>query len=139
MAAGNVQQSVPLLGVSNLQKSIAYYVDGIGFEKKDHWIDEGKMKWCWLQIDQAALMLQEFDDEVQRKSLGAGVDLYFICQDALKIYETVKSNGLKVSEPFVGNQMWVVTLEDPDGYSVLFESETDVEEETTYSEWVVNK
>jgi hypothetical protein len=31
--------------------------------------------------------------------------------------------------------MWVTSLSDPDGYRILFESDTDVPEETEFSEW----
>ena len=44
-------------------------------------------------------------------------------------------NGIKTEEPFVGNGLWDVSVVDPDGYNVHFESKTDVEEETRYSEW----
>jgi hypothetical protein len=44
--------------------------------------------------------------------------------------------GLFLAEPFVGNNLWVVQLKDPDGYNVMFESPTDVPEETLYSDWV---
>jgi hypothetical protein len=30
---------------------------------KNKWIDEGKLRWCWLQNGGAALMLQEFRKE----------------------------------------------------------------------------
>ena len=36
--------------------------------------------------------------------------------------------------PFVGNGMWVTSLRDPDGYSVEFESQTDVSEDTTFDD-----
>ena len=42
---------------------------------------------------------------------------------------------MEASEPFVGNNMWVTGLTDPDGYKLYFESPTDVPEETKYSEW----
>jgi hypothetical protein len=45
------------------------------------------------------------------------------------------NSGLSASEPFVGNNMWVVGLKDPDGYNIFFESPTDVAEETKYSDW----
>jgi len=35
--------------------------------------------------------------------------------------------------------MWVVGLKDPDGYNILFESPTEVQEETLYSEWLKMK
>jgi hypothetical protein len=31
---------------------------------KNKWIDEGKLRWCWLEIGDAALMLQESRLEV---------------------------------------------------------------------------
>jgi hypothetical protein len=71
-----------------------------------------------------------------KRHLGEGVEIFFICQDSLKIYDQIKEKGLSVSEPFVGNNMWVVGLRDPDGYKISFESPTDVTEETTYSDWV---
>jgi hypothetical protein len=39
---------------------------------------------------------------------------------------------LNVSTPFVGNDLWVTSLTDPDGYRLEFESPTDVPEETVY-------
>jgi hypothetical protein len=103
------------------------------------WIDEGKLRWCWLQRGGAALMLQEFKKEghhawVPEGKLGVGVSIYFICEDALAIYREVTSRGIQASKPFVGNGMWVTSLSDPDGYRIEFESYTDVPEETEYSE-----
>lgn len=62
------------------------------------------------------------------------MSIYFICEDALTIYDQVSSRGLAVSEPFVGNHMWVVGLSDPDGYKIFFERATDVAEEMKYSD-----
>ena len=59
----NVQQAVPFFRVSNIEASLRYYVDGLGFEMTKKWIDEGKLRWCWLQHGNAALMLQEFRKE----------------------------------------------------------------------------
>ena len=43
------------------------------------------------------------------------------------------------SEPFVGNNMWVTGLKDPDGYSLYFESPTNVTEGTILSDWLKMK
>jgi hypothetical protein len=85
-------------------------------------------------------MLQEFrreghDSYVPAGKVGEGVSICFQCQDALEIYRDITSRGIQTSEPFVGNNMWVVGLKDPDGYRIEFESRTDVPEETKYSEW----
>jgi lactoylglutathione lyase len=64
------------------------------------------------------------------------VSINFMCDDALEIYKQATSRGLKTSEPFVGNKMWVVQLKDPDGFNIFFESATDVPEETMYTDWL---
>ncbi|MCI0690433.1 VOC family protein [candidate division KSB1 bacterium] len=137
----NVKQAVPFFMVSNIEASFRYYVDGLGFEMTNKWIDEGKLRWCWLQRGGAALMLQEFKKEghhawVPEGKVGVGVSIYFICEDALAIYREVTTRGIQASRPFVGNGMWVTSLSDPDGYRIEFESYTDMPEETEYSEHV---
>jgi len=136
----NVKQAVPFFVVSDIERSVRYYVDGLGFNMRYKWIDEGKLRWCWLQIDDAALMLQEFWKEGQHanvplEKLGVGVSVCFMCEDALVFYNEIVSKNVEASEPFVGNNMWVTGLTDPDGYKLYFESPTDVPEETKYSEW----
>jgi lactoylglutathione lyase len=136
---GNIHQAVPFFAVSNIEKSIGYYVDGLGFELTKKWIDEGKLRWCWLQNGPAAIMLQEFrtegrDSWAPQGKLGEGVSICFICKDALAIYREVKARGIEASRPFVGNSMWVTSLSDPDGYRIDFESYTDVPEDTQFSE-----
>ncbi len=67
--------------------------------------------------------------------MGEGVSIYFICEDALAIYREVKSRGIRVAKPFVGNGMWVTSLSDPDGYQIYFESDADVPEERKSKKW----
>jgi len=138
-AEPNVKQAVPFFAVSNIEESARYYVNGLGFEMTEKWIDEGKLRWCWLRLGDAALMLQEYrreghDSRVPEGKVGEGVSIYFICEDALAIYRQAVSRGIKASRPFVGNGMWVTGLSDPDGYRIYFESVTDVPEETVLSE-----
>ena len=135
----NVKQVVPFLAVSNIEGSVRYYVDGLGFEMTKKWIDKGRLRWCWLEHGGAALMLQEFqrqghDSWAPEGKVGEGVSICFVCQDALAIYRQVRSRGIQASKPFVGNGMWVTSLSDPDGYKIEFESYTDVPEGTELSE-----
>ena len=53
--ATNVKQAVPFFRVANIETSLRYYVDGLGFEMTKKWVDEGKLRWCWLEIGDAAL------------------------------------------------------------------------------------
>jgi lactoylglutathione lyase len=131
----NVKQAVPFFWVTNIEASIRYYVDGLGFRLTNQWIDEGKLRWCWLQIGSAALMLQEYrKGQLPTAKVGEGVSVCFQCADALKIYREITSRGVQAKRPFVGNAMWVTAMSDPDGYKIDFESPTDVPEETEYSE-----
>ena len=131
----NLKQAVPFFGVSSMDASLRFYVDGLGFEMTNNWIDDGVLRWCWLQRGGAAIMLQEFRREgheswVPDGKLGQGVSICFICDDALAMYRELTARGIQSSRPFVGNAMWVTSVQDPDGYRLEFESPTDVPEDT---------
>lgn len=138
----NVRQAVPFFGVADIETSVRYYVDGLGFIIKHRWTVEGQLRWCWLELGGAALMLQEFSQEGQEGyrpsselgKLGQGVTICFQCRDALAIYREVTRKGIPASRPFVGNGMWVTSLTDPDGYRLDFESPTNAPEESAYIE-----
>ncbi len=139
----NVLQAVPFLGVWDLQRSLRFYVDGLGFRITRRWEHEGQLRWCWIELGGAALMLQEFwpadhhDAYRPTGELGAGGTICFICRDALAIYRQARARGLAPRQPFVGNGMWVVSFTDPGGYRLDFESDTDAPEESVYTEEAV--
>src|ERR1700678_3479433 len=56
----NVQQAVPFLMVTDLEASLRFYIEGLNFTMTKKWIDAGKLQWCWLELGNAALMLQEY-------------------------------------------------------------------------------
>ena len=140
----NLKQAVPFFGVTNMEASIRFYVEGLGFEMKRWWVPDqtdhdckpdGRIRWCWLQRGDAALMLQEFLPERRPKeTLGTGISVCFMCDDALVLYREFKSRGIKTGKPTVGNRLWVVPLTDPDGYRIDFESPTDAPEESELGE-----
>ena len=131
--SANVQESVPFFGVTNMEASLRFYVDALGFEMTNKWVVEGRVRWCWLKIGGASLMLQEFNKgRVPTGKLGEGVSVNFQCRDAIAIYHQAKERGLLVPKPMVGNALWVTSLIDPDGYRIYFASPTDVPEETEY-------
>ena len=133
--AANVKQAVPFLMVSNIEASLRYYIDGLGFRMTNKWVDQGKLRWCWLELGGAALMLQEYrKDRVPAGKLGEGVSICFQCADAVKIYREITSRGIQAKRPFVGNAMWVTAVTDPDGYKLDFESPTTAPEESELPE-----
>ncbi len=143
----NVKQAVPFFGVTNMEASLRFYKDGLGFKMKRWWIPDqadgqehyepdGRIRWCWLELGEAAIMLQEFIPERQPKeALGTGVNISFQCEDALALYREFKSRGIQtLQRPFVGNRLWVVPVTDPDGYRIEFSSPTDAPEDTELEE-----
>jgi uncharacterized glyoxalase superfamily protein PhnB len=135
LATANVRQAVPFLMVTNMETSLGFYTEGLGFTITNKWTPDGKIRWCWLQLGGAAIMLQEYrPDRVPSTKLGEGVSICFQCKDALAIYREATTRGIKPKQPFVGNSMWVTIIIDPDGYKLDFESPTDAPEESFYTE-----
>jgi len=105
----NVKQAVPFFGVTNMEASLRFYVNGLGFKMKNYWIPDreedkpdGRIRWCWLELGDAAIMLQEFLPERQpQETLGTGVNVCFQCEDALALYREFKSRGIQTRKrPF---------------------------------------
>jgi lactoylglutathione lyase len=141
VTSANVKQGVPLLAVASMERSLRFYVEGLGFKMERFWIPDqgdghykpdGRIRWCWLELGEAAIMLQEFSQERNpNEMLGSGVNICFQCEDALSIYREIRSRGIQTrTRPFVGNRLWVVPVTDPDGYRIEFSSPTDAPEET---------
>jgi lactoylglutathione lyase len=124
-----------------MEASLRFYVDGLGFAMTKKWTPDGdgKVRWCWLQHGNAAIMLQGHRKEghnswVPESRVGVGISICFLCKDALALYKDFKSRGTEATTPFVGNGMWVTSVQDPDGYKLEFESFTDIPEEKVFSE-----
>jgi lactoylglutathione lyase len=137
----NVKQAVPFFMVTDIEASLRFYVDGLGFVLTREWRPEkagGRIQWCWLELGDAALMLQEYRKDgrpggAPEGKLGQGVSICFMCLDAIAIYRDAVARGVAAERPFVGNGLWVTSVRDPDGYGLDFESPTDVPEDTVYS------
>jgi len=128
-----IRLAVPFFMVSDMAASLRFYVDGLGFTKTKEWTPHGAVEWCWIERDGTALMMQQYRaGKVPEDKRGVGVSVCFQCADALALYREFTTRGLVPKRPVVGNNMWVVVIHDPDGYTLDFESETDVPEETEY-------
>ncbi len=140
VAAHNVTAVVPLLMVTNIQRSLAFYIDGLGFTIQNRWVPEGRLRWCWMSLGSAALMLQEASASTREKmlasgALGNGAAMYFQCTDAIAIYRDAAGRGIHpLREPQVGNSAWEVFFADPDGYKINFSSPTGLPDETLLSQ-----
>src|ERR1700754_4743857 len=140
----NIQFATPFFMVSDMEASLKFYVEGLGFTVVNTWTPRGKIEWCWLQREGGPLMLQEARVSENKPFLsggkpGAGVSIWFQCRDSILLYHEFAGKGINAREPFVGNGLWDVKVTDPDGYNLHFESPTDVPEETKYSDWLKNQ
>jgi lactoylglutathione lyase len=139
-AAHNVTAVVPLLMVTNMERSLAFYIDGLGFTTQNRWVPDGRLRWCWMSLGGAALMLQEASESTREKmltsgTLGNGVAIYFQCTDAIAIYREAAARGIHpLREPQVGNFAWELFFADPDGYKINFSSPTDLPDESLLSQ-----
>ena len=116
-----ITQTVPLFDVADVERSIAFYIDGLGFELQDKWEQDDELRWCRVEHGDSALMLQKSQGETPANPAG-GLTPYFICEDAKAAHREFKALGVQVGAPFVGNNMDVFYFKDPDGYRLSFES-----------------
>jgi catechol 2,3-dioxygenase-like lactoylglutathione lyase family enzyme len=94
----NIRQAVPFFAVSDMPGSLRFYVDGLGCEMTKHWTVDGEVRWCWLEIGDAAIMLQQFLTAghgawAPQGKPGEGVTISFQCRDALAIYREARERG----------------------------------------------
>jgi catechol 2,3-dioxygenase-like lactoylglutathione lyase family enzyme len=135
----NIRQAVPFFGVKDIEASLRFYMDGLGFTMTRRWEPEARIRWCWLELDAVAVMLQEYWQDGRPGGwptgvLGQGMCVCFMCVDAIAVYRNARARGLEPRTPFVGNGLWVTSFVDPDGYRLDFESPTEAPEDSVYSE-----
>jgi len=124
---GTVRQLVPLLFVQDIESSMGFYRDRLGFEVDGKWEPEGKLAWCRLQRDGSAVMLQQAcDEDGPAEGRGRGICFFFICDDAGAIHTELSGRGVHLAPPQVAFYgMKQVFVKDPDGYELCFESPTE--------------
>jgi hypothetical protein len=91
-----------------MSRSLRYYTEGLGFTLKHTWTPDSpeKIRWCWLELGAAALMLQErLKSRIPAEKLGQGVSRCFMCEDAIALYHEFKARGIEAAVPFVGNSI----------------------------------
>jgi lactoylglutathione lyase len=81
-----VTQAAPFLNVTNIEDSLRFYLDGLGFALTNHWSPEGRIRWCWIEPDRVAVMPQEYWRDGRQAGapegpLGQGVSICLVCED----------------------------------------------------------
>ena len=124
---------VPELDVSDLDRSLAVYLDILGFHCRFHRAEE---KFAYLVRERAHLMLEQaggpgrrFDTAPLEYPFGRGINLQIAVSDVDALYAAVQRAGLTIRIPLeerwyrqdaaeAGNRQFV--LADPDGYLLRF-------------------
>jgi catechol 2,3-dioxygenase-like lactoylglutathione lyase family enzyme len=120
--------TIPVLHVSSLERSVAFYRDILGYREAGGAAGQT----CRLQRDDADVVLRQETSPPERR--GQGVSIVHMCHDAIAYYREVSARGGAMAEPRVGNRLWATEIRDPDGWNLAYESPTDVDEETLLSE-----
>jgi lactoylglutathione lyase len=119
---------IPVLDVSNLERSVAFFRDILGYREAG---GAGGQTFR-LQRDDADVVLRQETSPSERR--GQGVSINHMCHDAIAYYREVTARGGSMTEPQVGNRLWNTNICDPDGWSFWYASPTDVDEEKRLSE-----
>ncbi len=121
-----VKGLTPLLFVDDINRSLAFYTNLLGFELKQKWEPEGKLAWCLIARGGAELMLQQAcEEDGLAAGRGRGVGFYFACNDADAMHAEFLANGLTLDPPKVAFYgMKQLFVKDPDGYELCFQNPT---------------
>ncbi len=123
MSEGDVQRIWPLLWVSNLEASITFWVERLGFSLVAADGSEGERSWCRVERGGAAIMLQQGGPAPTAGP--ARITLYLLCADVDALRVEFSDRGLPLEEPadaYYG--MRQLRVPEPDGHEIWFETPT---------------
>jgi uncharacterized glyoxalase superfamily protein PhnB len=118
----------PGITVNDLDRSIAFYTEGLGFIIEERWEEEGKLAGVGLKAGAAELVLTQDDFKKGRDRVkGVGLRLWFYStQDLDGLAARAKASGIVLDqEP--ADMPWgarVFMLTDPDGFKISFTKES---------------
>ena len=115
-------QAIPSLGVSDIDRSVAFYRQFFGFRIIDSYEMEGHMAWCWMRVGEANLMLQQLSADQQitlNPAIGQSWVLYMRPNDLDDLHGRLTEAGFpvtEISQTAYGASEFLVP--DPDGYEL---------------------
>lgn len=133
-----IQYLCPLLQVFDMNTSLKFYCEVLGFHIHESAGEKNDLGWVWLKRNNTDLMLNtayETPDRPERPDttrFAAHNDtiLYFGCPDVDEAYQILLSKGLKLEPPTVAPYgMKQLYLHDPDGYGICFQWKHEGKEE----------
>jgi uncharacterized glyoxalase superfamily protein PhnB len=112
----------PGLTANDLQRSIAFYTDVLGFVVGERWEEDGKLLGVMLKAGSCTLALSQDDWKKGRdRKKGEGFRIHCeTVQDIDALAERIKSAGARLTEE-PADQPWGVrslSIDDPDGFHI---------------------
>ena len=114
--------------VNDIEKSLAWYRDVLGFAVKQRWEEKGKLLGVAMMAGDVVFFLDQDDWKKGRDRVkGEGVRVYCSTdQNVDRLAERIKANGgTLIQEP--RDQPWgqrVFAVEDPDGFKISIGSDS---------------
>ncbi len=118
---------VPLLNVEDVEASLDFYRNALGFTVDNRHDDRGKPIWAAIRHGEIALMLnspEQADSSARRRRPSYGETLFYLyVPDAQAAHEELSARGYAPG-PLAEQPYGVLefTLRDPDGYELAFAS-----------------
>lgn len=124
----SMDSASPAFTVNDLEKSLAWYRDVVGFVVEDRWEQDGKLTGVQLRAGDVTFMLGQDDWKKGRdRKKGEGLRIYCTTtQDVDALAEKIKSRGGLLDHP-PQDQPWGArefALTDPDGFKITIAKET---------------
>ena len=111
------------LEVNNLEESLAFYSELLGFEVSKH-TPESEPPMATLQAGNLMISLAQNLETMLKR--GRGVSFFICVSDVDVYYEQLRAQGVEVHPP--ADEGWggrFITVQDPDKYRLFFVSWTD--------------
>jgi catechol 2,3-dioxygenase-like lactoylglutathione lyase family enzyme len=112
----------PTFTVDDLESSITWYRDGLGFHVAEKWEENGRLMGVMLQAGACQLGLSQ-DDFSKGRTRTKGVGFRIWCettQDIDALAERLRRAGGKIVEdPGERYGSYSFTVEDPDGFKIM--------------------
>ena len=121
----SLSSASPSFTVNDIEKSLAWYRDVLGFAVKERWENEGKLFGAEVVAGKVSFMLAQDDWKKGRNRIkGEGIRIYCETNQSVdRLAERIKaSGGTLAQEPRDEWGMRHFAVEDPDGYKITISS-----------------
>ena len=115
---------VPMLATGNMEETIAFYRDALGFQLRDKFESGGKIWWCEMVRDGLPMMFTQHDTHVDapgaRDAFGQTSVNFYLDDGVEEFHRSLKDRGFDVSDLRVTfYKIKEFDLRDPSGYTVV--------------------